>query len=982
MRSWLQILSLSVLTCYAWANCNGLLADERYRSVTTSALQPPIPVCRYDFGPGDDRDVDDQPDDWVRRVGPMFPKYVRVGIDATTGRSDTSSLRIDADGGAAILYSPLTRVTGLHTLYFEAYVKTSDLQHDAAILSVSLLNQQRQRVQRFLTTPLQGTHNEWVRVQLGPIWPHEDVRFAVIGCHLQPGSGDRRDIGGAAWFDDLSLGRLPRMELESNFFSHFLSEEEPMRVSCHASGLDAGHDYSLHLKLTDAAEQLIEESTQRLEPDPAALQGRDLTEYLQPHPVRWELARQPPGFYRVRSRLLRNDVPVSEQETTLAVVKLVKTPRPSGEFGWSITKPLGPRERQELPQVVAQAGIHWLKYPLWDTVQSEDPRLAGEVSTLLQQLTAQKLIVVGVLSDPPPQIRSKFARSWLGVSEVFHLPPDFWRGALEPIVARYSSMVNHWQLGSDQDHSFVGMPGLVPTLNNVRQEIQRISLSASLGLAWPLTAEVPPAAARLGFLSRDMNLPAARSESGSAGPKPGDDGQTDAESGSSVESSSGDASSRSASGNDPLANDGTGSDPARSPPGGNDPQSLTNDTQASNATAETVAQPDGGADTPRDRSQSTNNPPLADSLKASGAADWRVIRLKDLQGNTHEARAAHLVRQLVAARLQGTQAIFVDDVYHAEHGLLKPNGAPAELFLPWRTFVLTLQNSASLGNLVFPHRSPNAVFARDGSAVVVVWNETPTEESLYLGENVVAVDVWGRQRPLTVDPQSGEQKITVGPVPQLLVNCSEAIMRWRIATQFELGQMKSEYGGHQDALLGRNTFPQGVTGTVSLVLPPEWEAEPREWPLQVAAQGTFRFPVSLTLPTHASLGQQDMAIDFRIVADRPYRFRVYRDYKVGLGDVVLKVVDRKLPDGRLEIEQLVINRTVPEEVLEFRCSLFVPGDKRQKLQVTRLGTGTDRKFYYLQNAERFRGAELWLRLEQDGGRRIMNYRWKVGADWE
>jgi hypothetical protein len=67
---------------------------------------------------------------------------------------------------------------------------------------------------------------------------------------------------------------------------------------------------------------------------------------------------------------------------------------------------------------------------------------------------------------------------------------------------------------------------------------------------------------------------------------------------------------------------------------------------------------------------------------------------------------------------------------------------------------------------------------------------------------------------------------------------------------------------------------------------------------------------------------------------------------VGLGDVTLEVVvDRKLPDGRVEIEQVVTNRTDPVEVLDFRCSLFVPDARRQRVQITKLGQGQDRKFY-------------------------------------
>jgi hypothetical protein len=124
-----------------------------------------------------------------------------------------------------------------------------------------------------------------------------------------------------------------------------------------------------------------------------------------------------------------------------------------------------------------------------------------------------------------------------------------------------------------------------------------------------------------------------------------------------------------------------------------------------------------------------------------------------------------------------------------------------------------------------------------------------------------------------------------------------------------------------------------------------------------------------------------MKVTFHITADRPYRFQVLCRYQVGAGDIALRVTDRKLPDGRLEIEQEVVNSTNPAEVLDFRCSLLVPGSRRQKVRITRLGVGKDRKFYYLPNADAFRGKELRLKLEQEGGGRILNYNWTVGKNW-
>ena len=81
---------------------------------------------------------------------------------------------------------------------------------------------------------------------------------------------------------------------------------------------------------------------------------------------------------------------------------------------------------------------------------------------------------------------------------------------------------------------------------------------------------------------------------------------------------------------------------------------------------------------------------------------------------------------------------------------------------------------------------------------------------------------------------------------------------------------------------------------------------------------------------------------------------------------------------RLQDRAEDVSRSLTQLVLG---SYMVWDARRQRLQITKLGQGQDRKFYYLPNAEARRGQSLRLRLEQDGGRRVLNYVWKIGEEW-
>ena len=369
-------------------------------------------------------------------------------------------------------------------------------------------------------------------------------------------------------------------------------------------------------------------------------------------------------------------------------------------------------------------------------------------------------------------------------------------------------------------------------------------------------------------------------------------------------------------------------------------------------------------------------------LSSTSIAQWIVLKPLPESSATVEQRASNLAKRMVEAKIGGADAIFAWDVFDPEFGMLHPDGSPKPLFLPWRTTAVALQGADYLGSFRLAGGSTNHVFARQGQAVLFLWNEKATTESLYLGENVQIEDLWGRRQALRVDPITRRHTLPVGPVPSIVLGCSDAIAQWRLSVRFEKGRVRSEYGGHQDALLLTNTFPQGVNGTISLTLPRDWEVDPRSWTISAARGEAIRLPLVLTLPTDASLGTEQVLIDFDITADRRYRFRVARPYQVGLGDILVEVRDRKLEDGRLEIEQIIINRTDPLEILNFRCHLFIPGHKRQKQFVIKLGRDKDKKYYYVPNADELRGKELRLRAEQIDGRRVLNKRWIVGQSWD
>jgi hypothetical protein len=361
------------------------------------------------------------------------------------------------------------------------------------------------------------------------------------------------------------------------------------------------------------------------------------------------------------------------------------------------------------------------------------------------------------------------------------------------------------------------------------------------------------------------------------------------------------------------------------------------------------------------------------------------------------ARCAELVRRLVAAKVAGVDRIIVADPFDDVNGLVSASGMPAALLLPWRTTATLLGGAEYLGKIQLPSGSENRVFLRpDGQVVMVVWSDKPVHEVLFLGNDIRCVDIWGR----TTTPQliDKEQIIDVRPQPTFVIGLHEAVTRLSMALSFDQLQVPSVFSKkHPNAIQFTNFFPQGVGGSLRIVVPREanevepramnestnmspkqvgfladrWVIEPPKGQFQLAPAQEFRFPFDIVLK-NALYGKQPVRVEFNVEADEPLKFTVFRQMEVGTADLTLDVKTHLDNDGNLIVEQFLTNHS--KHLTDFRCSLFARGYRWQRSQVYRLGDDVDRKVYRFPHGKDLIGQELLLEIEERNGPRVLKYR--------
>ncbi|QDU82861.1 hypothetical protein Pla110_46240 [Polystyrenella longa] len=874
-----------------------------------------------------DKDLDNMPDDWNRRKGDNFPQYVNCGIDRSVGQkpadaepgsSFPQSFRVDLNGGDFACYSPFNKAAQINPLYsyvFEGWIRTEGLKNSAAMISINLVNSKRESVQRYLSEPVTGTWNEWQKIEIRDILPQNEVSYVFIGLHVV--NQRAKDIRGTVWFDTLRLAKKPRLSSSNDFYSHFKDflrrETQDTNVKFKISGLNYDHKNTLHLTLKDSADGNQQHKVFQIErpQDPNIEVEKNVDEII------WELNSRnlEIGFYEIAAVLKRDDYPIAQQTTSFAIMDLVQHKDPDfelkGEFGWSIHTELPSNVLDDLGRISGQAGINWMKYPVWKQSFESDQQPVAE---LFKDISSLGITAVGVLQSPPPDLREQFKLDWSGVREVFNMSRKSWSRALEPAIAHFASTVQYWQLGGDEDLSFVGEKGLGETITSVKNHFDIVGRNTKVGVRWTWDADLPQNVVPSSAFLTIKNEPVEQDEDSSVSLK----------------------------------------------------KTIPADKLLYSRLVEAR--------------KSDNKIPL-----------WVLI--KPLDGSYEkDIRGSDLVKRMVAAKRGGANQIYAMNIFSPEYGLMMTSGSPTLLFLPWRTTALALRNSKSIGSFRLTNESTNYLFEKENEVVMVLWNEKEqVEEQLFLGnpEQVKIYNVWGQQlqvgEDFQIDQSTQQHILQVGKTPIIIRNCLPGVTKMRMMVRYEKGKVPSQSGRHTDALLMENTFSQGINVTYKINLPArDWRIDPDSKSISLAVGEKKRLPFNLHLPDNVSMGIHDTLIDLKIQADTlPYTLSLQLPYQVGLGDIEIEVVDVRTSDNGLIIKQIIRNNSVEDELLNFNCNLYIPGQRRKQTRVVKLGVGSsDTKTYHLKNADRWRGYSFRIRAEQDGGRRVLNKDWTIGENWD
>ena len=413
-------------------------------------------VHRFDFDERAAGNLETLPKYWSMLRPRGFPHFAEGSFDYGTGRAAPPSFHLDGKGrSVAYLYAgPETRVRAHSDYRIEGYIRPDGLSHARACLSAHFLDKQGHPLSdtlvrsRYVGGP--DAPDGWVAVELYlAAAPAEAYSVGLVAWVLQesgwrtdpplPWHVPRVDVAGAAWFDDITIYRLPRAE-----------------IRCMAPGnvIGPGDAGSIEVLLADHDDAALRGRLSIVDADGATIETRALTVDVarEVRPGAIDVSYLAPGLYRARLEVFSDRTMILERSLTFArLAETTSAATPASRSFGVVLAPAGRPDPDVELALLDRQRAQSAKIPVWGIDVNAPDRRAERHRThrFLQQLVNRGFILTGVFGAPPAALGRDRIPDERRLVELLNDDPSHWQQYVASVVAPYASAFRWWQLGRD-----------------------------------------------------------------------------------------------------------------------------------------------------------------------------------------------------------------------------------------------------------------------------------------------------------------------------------------------------------------------------------------------------------------------------------------------------------------------------------------------------------------------------------------------------
>ncbi len=897
-------------------------------------------VAEWDFGAKEDVRRDGWPDDWTRRTGQDYPKFIPIGIYQNARTADDLAeiesfrrfssqcmvawqqgkwpwqvipekvppeidrllertllnpyLRIQMDGGAIEASSPMVAVD-IHSVYFMTALIHCDSEDYDASAKLRFLDSKRRNLFEMPTKAFSGKTGWKAAATESQYSVREDIAFVQAVVQVQPKS--IKSYRGQFGFDAIRILRTPRLSLSVDRPLAYYRKGEEVVARCTASGMTSNQT-SIKLVLHDHTGKEVDSVTKqfvRQDSESTRLVSKRQSETK---PIKtsywdgsceWRMANLQAGYYEITTQLTKGKSGVFELDEQFCIMPTDSQQKTDSRFGWTMSSrnngELNGIDTLRLIEILRFGQVGKVKLPVW--YDSLDAAASKSAIERIDRVQLAGITCVGVIATPPSTLRNKFIR--LNLNETASALEDslLVQSFLEPVMSQMCARISDFQIGWDHETDFFSNPRIRPALEVIKNLSRRYGQEAQIIAAHnPLIA-----ASRVSAIDRFQLFSS---------------------------------------------------------------QPLTaRETENLSGKIETT--------------DFTNKTPWLNLTPLNATKYSLSARVQDLTS-----------RMLSIAGASGTQSTtaWVSNPADPDVGLLDSNGGPREMLLPFRSMAVAISGKRQVGSLPIPSLGENYLLVSGEEAKLIAWSARTTTAQLYLGEDVSAQDVWGRTVEVeTIVTENGpEQRLTIGKWPIIIGGVDSRVAKLRMGVKLEETRIDPIVGQVQELKVRvSNPLSNPLIGQLKVIAPAVL-AEEAITSLEIDGNSIGTVSVPMLIRPDANTSSASIKLAFAIQGEKHVTFVVDQEIQVGTSDFEFEV--RYEIDSDNQLRLLIEAMNHQSNPISFDCVLLIPNRPRARTQIAGLKDRVS-KVIVLENATELTGKTLWLRCEQISTNRILNYRIEI-----
>ncbi len=401
------------------------------------------------------------PQYWVRLVDtpatprPGFPPFNEAAFDFDVAHSGHASLRLPSRGGS----TSLRLLPGTIPIFpqgdysVSGFIRTKGVNVSRAYLTARFLDQNQRLVPGGeVRSPAIVSEDGWTPITVDLIGLRDDVAFLQIELQLlqpqqQPALTTKpnpalaahtvpvEDLSASAWFDDITISQIPRVEITSTHVGNTFASDDPPTLVMTIRDL-VGEQLLARLRAIDIDGRIADSAS-----IPVDASGR---------PIQWKPSLTQPGWYTILLDVTTDDR-VLTRESTAIVWLPRRTTTPSTElarFGLHA-------DRAELWQYPALTAIHELlgfghiTLPVWGDQDdsSSIPAAVESIGATLDQLLARGQSVTLCMPRLPSDLAAKHSLDPSDPLSIALADQKDWVPFMNPAFDRYGQRITRWLIG-------------------------------------------------------------------------------------------------------------------------------------------------------------------------------------------------------------------------------------------------------------------------------------------------------------------------------------------------------------------------------------------------------------------------------------------------------------------------------------------------------------------------------------------------------